>query len=160
MTASAVEFYIQGLLDGQAVLGTDDLSPIQAWVLPPAVVQLMPSPQVFVWGGVFDEERHTLPRGSGEKRVAYQISVWVQLATANEDINNDFVLCLQTIMRILRTVKIPVPLLDTQTGEASILQTIGEKFRVQHPAPVASADQRMLLHNATITVYASEEFDG
>ena len=160
MTVSAVEFYVQSLLDGQTVLGATDLGVIQAYVIPPSVMQLMPSPQVFVWGGKYAEDRHTMPRLYGQKRVKYALSIWVQMATGNEDLNNDFDLVLQSIQRILRTVPIPIPLTDTQTGEISVLQTVGEEMSVQHPPPVTSADQRMLLHTATITLAATEEFTG
>jgi hypothetical protein len=158
MTVSAVEFYVQSLLDAQTVLGADDLGPTQAYVIPPPVMNLMPSPQIFVWGGKYAEERHTMPRLYGQKRVKYALTLWVQLATSNEDLNNDFDLVIQTIQRILRTVSIPISLTDSQTGETSVLQTIGEEMSVQHPPPMTSADQRMLLHNATVTVVATEEF--
>jgi hypothetical protein len=156
VTVHAVENYVQGLLDGQAILGSDDLDPIQAQVLPPAVVQLT-TPQVFVWGGKWVEDRHTMPRGTGQKRTEYALTVWAKLATSNEDLNNDFDLVIQTVQRVLRSVAIPIPLTDSQTGETSVLQTIGEKISVQHPPPVTSADQRMLLHDATITVSCTEE---
>jgi hypothetical protein len=157
MTVSAVEFYVQGLLDGQDILGADDLGNIQALVIPPAVVQIAPNPVASVWSLNFEENRHTIPRGQGYKRTIYSITVFLQLATANEDFNNDFDLVIQTVMRILRSTPIPVELTDSQTGETSTLELIGDRIRVQHPTPVASADQRLLLHNATLITEAIEE---
>jgi hypothetical protein len=159
MTVNAVENYVQGLLDGLTV--PQFAAPTQAYVLPPPVVMLAPNPQVFVWGGTWHEERHTLPRILGDKRITYSLSVWLQAATSN-DPNDEygptaFPILIETIAGVLRTTPIPAAIIDPDTGIASIVQTIGEKIDFAHPPPVASEDQRTLWHVATLKLYIVEE---
>ena len=160
MSVNAVEQYVQGLLDG--VQSPNMPAPIQAWVMPPPVVQLTPNPCVFVWGGTWAEERHTLSRGRGEKRVAYQLTLTIQGATSN-DLTDDyppsaFPILIETVMNILRTVTIPIPVTDPVTGAQSIIQTIGEKMSVTHPTPITASDQQFIWHNAVVKCMVSEEF--
>jgi hypothetical protein len=158
----AVETYVQGQLDG---LTSALFEPAQAWVLPPPVLYLT-TPQLFVWGGIRDEERHTLPRFLGNKRVLYQLTVKVQAATTNSidpaDIPGPqaFPVLLDAVMAALRTIVIPVNITDPVTGETSVIQTIGEKIGLMHPEPIAAADQRYLWHAATVKVAITEEFTG
>jgi hypothetical protein len=160
MSVNAVETYVASLLDG--VQSPNMPAPTQAWVLPPPVVQLTPNPQVFVWGGAWSEERHTLPRGRGQKRVAYALSVWIQSATTSDPLDEygpaAFPLLIETVLDILRTITIPISITDPVTGAESIIQTIGEKMTVAHATPVAGADQRFLWHAATVKVAISEAF--
>jgi hypothetical protein len=159
MSVNAVEEYVASILTGQVTPGAP--AAIEAWVMPPPVVQLTPNPQVFIWGGSWTEERHTNPRGRGQKRVTYALTIWIQSATSNDPADaygpSGFVLLIETVLNILRRVTIPIPVTDPDTGATSIIQTIGEKMSVTHPPPTASADQRILWHNATLRLYVVEE---
>jgi hypothetical protein len=162
MTLLAVETYVQGQLNG---LTSSLFDPAEAWVLPPPVLYLT-TPQLFVWGGILDEERHTLPRFLGYKRVLYQLTVKVQAATTNSIDPTEvpgpqaFPVLLDAVRKKLRTIVIAVNITDPVTGETSVIQTIGEKIGLLHPEPLAAADQRYLWHNATVKVAITESFVG
>ena len=162
MSVNAVETLVASLLDG--IQSPNMPAPTQAWVLPPPVVQMTPNPQVFVWGGAWSEERHTNPRGRGEKRALYQLSIWIQSATTNDPSDEygpaAFPILIETVLNILRTVTIPIAITDLVTGAESTIQTIGEKMSVAHATPVAGADQRFLWHAATVKVMVTEEWVG
>lgn len=159
MSVFAVENYVQSILDDLA--SPNMPAPTQAWVAPPPVVQLTPNPQVFVWGGAWVEVRHTMPRPVANKRVTYQLAIYLQAATTNDPTDaygpSAFPVLIETVLKVLRTVTIPIPITDSVTGDTSIIQTIGEENRVRHPTPVSGADQRMLWHNASITTIVTEE---
>jgi hypothetical protein len=162
MTLLAVETYVQNQLDG---LTSALFDPAQAWVLPPPVLYLT-TPQLFVWGGIGDEERHTIPRFQGEKRVLWQLTVKVQAATTNSIDPAEvpgplaFVVLLDAVRSKLRTIVIPIDVTDPVTGETSTIQTIGEKIGLLHPEPIAASSQAYLWHNATVKVALTEEFQG
>jgi hypothetical protein len=162
MTVNAVESYVVSLLDG--IQSPNMPAPTQAWVMPPPVLQLTPNPQVFVWGGTWNEERHTIPRGKGEKRATYALSIWIQSATTNDPSDEygpaAFPILIETLLDILRTVTIPIWITDPVTGAETTIQTIGEKMQVTHPTPIADADQRFLWHTATVKATVTEEFTG
>jgi hypothetical protein len=161
MSVFAVENYVASILNGQS--SPNSPAPIQAWVQPPPVVQMATNPQVFIWGGTWLEERHTIPRGMGFKRITYTLMIWIQNATTNDPEDPygplAFPLLIETVLNILRTVTIPIAITDTITGQASVIQTIGERMNIAHATPVASADQRFLLNNATLRLYLVEELN-
>jgi hypothetical protein len=161
VSLNAVEAYVQGLLQSQVSALFD---PAEAWVQPPTFVFLT-TPQIFVWGGDFEEERHTLDRGRGEKRTMHQLTLWLQAATSNDIAGagsaQAFPVLIDAVRHTLRTTPLGVTITDPVTGETSVIQTIGERMRVKHPAPTAASDQSFLLwHAATITVFVTEEFVG
>ena len=158
MSLNAVENYVQSLLQGQTSLYFD---PAQAWVMPPTFTFLT-TPQLFVWGGDFEEERHTMPRLLGEKRTLHRLSIWLQAATSSDASGmgsaEAFPLLIDAVMHTLRSTPIPVAITDPATGSGSIIQTIGERIGGKHPPPIAASDQSTLLwHNCTLTVHLTEE---
>jgi hypothetical protein len=161
MTLVAVENKVQELLDGQVSALFD---PAQAYVHPPTFVFLN-VPQLFVWGSDFGEERHTMPRLYGEKRIFHKLTIWIQATTDTTSTTEGspvaFEVLIDAVAKTLRSIPIPIPLIDPYTGETSVMQTIGEKIDVKHPAPVAAAPQSTLLwNNATMTVHITEEITG
>ena len=162
MSINAVENYVYSKLNG---LASYQFPNAQAWVLPPSVTYLT-TPQLYVWGGVADETRHTLPRGLGEKHNIFQLTVYLQAATSNSidpaaiPGPDAFPVLIDTVMATLRSITIPVAITDPITGAASIIQTIGEHIGMVHPTPIASVDQAWLWHNATLKVWITEEFQG
>jgi hypothetical protein len=162
MSLVAVEDAVQALLNGQA---SSFLSAAQAWVRPPTFVFLT-TPQIFIWAGDWSDERHTIPRGSGQRRATHQMTVWLQVATSSSgDVAQGcaiaFPYLIEAVLKTLRTIAIPIALTDPTTGATSVLQTIGETFRVKHPVPMAASPQSdVIWQNATITVTAVEEYVG
>ncbi len=159
MSLNAVQVYLQEALDG--IDSPSDIPAAQAWVLPPPVVNTAEAPQLFIWGGTLEETRHTIPRFTGQKRVNYDVDIWLQYAQNNDPtLLQDFPVLLDFIRTFLRSLNLPIALVDAITGENSVIQVIGERIKIDYPPPVASADQRYLLHTATIHVYITEELVG
>lgn len=159
MSLVAVEDAVQALLDGQVSALAD---PAPAWVRPPTFLFLT-TPQIFVWGGDFTEERHTIPRLHGQKRAIHKLTIWLQMATSSDGSGPGsslaFPVLIDAVMATLRAAVKPAPLTDSVTGATSVLQSIGETIGVKHPVPMAATDQSNLLwHNATLTVAVTEEF--
>jgi hypothetical protein len=162
MSLVAVEDAVQSLLNGQT---TPYLDPAQAWVRPPTFVFLT-TPQIFIWSGDWTDERHTIPRLMGQRRAIHQLTVWLQVATSSSgDIANgtaiSFPYLIEGVLSTLRTIPIPIALTDPATGATSVLQSIGETFKVKHPVPMAANPQSDIIwQNATITVTTTEEYTG
>lgn len=156
MSANAVQLYVADQLDGLPV-PSQVMAAAQAWVLPPPVVQLAPNPQLYVWGARVDENRYTLPRFQGQKRVAYNISVWVQWASDNDPgLVQEFPVLLDAVRDYLRSVPIPAALTDPRTGAESVLLNLGERIILDYGIPIATADQRGLLHVAAFHLPVAE----
>ncbi len=155
-----MQVYLQQALDGLDS-PSPDVPPAQAWVLPPAVVNTADAPQLFIWGGDLDEVRVTMPRFTGQKRVSYDVDIWVQFATSNDTANlQDFPQLLDAVRSFLRNLNLPIALTDAISGETSVIQTIGEHIRVSYAPPVAAANQRMYFHTATIHCFITEFITG
>ena|ERR1035437_3817032 len=159
MSLVAVEDAVQALLNGQTSALAD---PAEAWVRPPTFLFLT-TPQIFVWGGDFTEERHTIPRLYGQKRSIHKLTIWLQMATSSDGAGAGsslaFSVLIDAVLNSLRSAVEPAPLTDSVTGATSVMQSIGETISVKHPPPVAAAQQSSILwHNATLTVAVTEEF--
>ncbi len=159
MSLNAVQVYLQQALDGLDS-PSPNVPPAQAWVLPPAVVNTADAPQLFIWGGELDEQRATMPRFTGQKRVTYDVDIWVQFTTASDASLQDFPQLLDAVRSFLRNLNLPINLLDAISGETSVIQTIGEHIRVTYAPPVASANQRLYFHTGTIHCYITEFITG
>jgi hypothetical protein len=154
VSLNAVQQYLRGQLDG---LESRTLPVAQAWVLPPPITQPADNPQIYIWGGTLDEDRYTLPRFQGQKRVAHTVSMWIQWVSSNDaDLVQQFPVFLDTIRGFLRSLPIPAALTDPTTGEASVLLNVGERILQEYGIPLALADQRMLLNSAALRVVAAE----
>ena len=148
MSLNACQQYVAGLLDG---LRSPDLPPCQAWVLPPPVLQPAAQPQIYVWGGVLQETRATLPRGKGHKRVNHTISLYVQWMSDNDPNNlQQFPLLLDAIRATIRAANLQVPVTDPTTGEVSWLTDFGEKISQTYSTPLASNSQQFLQNVAVL----------
>jgi hypothetical protein len=156
MSMYAVERYVSSILNGMA---SPTLPAAQAWVLPPPVTQPVEAPQFYVWGGGLNEQRATLSRGTGQKRIEHSVKVFVQWIGPNDD-GDSFPLLLDAARALLRAVPLPVQLTDPYTGESSSLQDFGESIRLEHPTPQALKDQRFLQHAATLTLACAEWIGG
>src|ERR1035437_3949695 len=161
MSLVAVEDAVQAILSGQVSALAD---PAEAWVRPPTFLFLT-TPQIFVWGGSFAESRHTMPRLYGQKRVEHKLIIWLQLATSSDGSGPGsalaFPLLIDAVTKTLRSIPIPIPLVDTTTGETSVMQSIGQNIDTKHPVPMAAAPQSTILwQNATLTVSITEEIVG
>ena len=161
MSLVAVEDAVQAILSGQVSALAD---PAEAWVRPPTFLFLT-TPQIFVWGGSFAESRHTMPRLYGQKRVEHKLIIWLQLATSSDGSGPGsalaFPLLIDAVTKTLRSIPIPIPLVDSTTGETSVMQSIGENIDTKHPVPMAAAPQSTILwQNATLTVSITEEIVG
>lgn len=133
------------------------LPPAQAWVLPPPITQPARNPQIYIWGGQLDENRMTLPRFRGQKRVGHTFSMWIQWVSSNSDKNVQmFPVFLDSIRAFLRSLPIPAQLTDPITGEVSTLLNVGERILQEYGTPMPLADQRLLLHSAALRVVAAE----
>ena len=148
MSLNACQQYLQGQLDG---LTSPNLPPCQAWVLPPPTTQPAEYPQIYVWGGDLTEDRATLPRPLGQKRISHTTTLWVQWMSPNDtDTVQNFPLLIDSIRAKIRGLNLAVQIVDPTTGDVSQLTDIGERIMVQYSTPVATADQRYLQNNATI----------
>ena len=162
MSIVSVEDQVQSILDGQI---SPLFLPAQAWVRPPTFVYVT-TPQIFVLATDFDDERHTIPRPTGQRRVTYRVTIWLQAATSSAGTYDQgtaasFPYLIDAVMNTLRTTPMPVPLVDGITGDTSVLQAIGEKISVKHPPPITATPQSDLLyHNATLTVAVTKERNG
>ena len=158
MTLNAVQTYTAALLDG---LESAALPPAFAWVLPPPVVPAGENPQIFVWGGSLDEQRATLPRPTGEKRIQHTVYLWILWISDNEVGNvQNFPLLLDRIRAVARSVTLPVPLTDQTTGEQSVLTDFGERIMQEYGTPTPVEDQRYLINAAQIKIIAHEWITG
>src|ERR1035437_43492 len=158
MSLVAVEDAVQAILNGQVSALSD---PAESWVRPPTFLFLT-TPQIFIWGGDFSESRHTIPRGLGQKRVEHRLTVWLQMATSSDGAGPGsslaFPVLIDAVLKTLRSTTMPTPLIDSVTGDTSVMQSIGENIGVKHPIPMAAAPQSVILwHSATLTVSITEE---
>jgi hypothetical protein len=154
MSLNSLQAYTANLLNG---LESAQLPPAQAWVLPPSMVQAGEFPQLFVWGGSLDEQRATLPRHQGQKRITHTLFVWV-IWISDNDIGNvqNFPLLLDAIRAVVRSVVLPVELTDATTGEVSQLTDFGERIQQEYATPAAMADQRFLNNAAQLKISVHE----
>ncbi len=156
MSANAVQIYVADQLNGLPI-PSEVMGPAQAWVLPPPVVQLAPNPQLYVWGARIDENRYTLPRFRGQKRVGYTIRVWAQWASDNDPaLLQEFPVLLDAVRDYLRSVPIPADLVDPRTGATSVLLNLGERIVLDYGTPIGTEDQRSLLHVAAFSLPVAE----
>jgi hypothetical protein len=167
MSLYAVESYVasDAVLAG---LVSPLLPPLEAWVLPPQEVDLAEGPKAYVWGGTLDEQRATLPRpllmgeAAGQKRTVYTISCYIQWAGQPDD-GASFPLLLDAIRARMRIVRIGVPIVDSVTGEQTVLSDFGERIRVDHGRPVSMASESgagMLQHVAVVRLDCAEWLGG
>jgi hypothetical protein len=150
MSLVACGMYVKGLLDGQT---SPALPPAQAWWLPPPVTQTAKNPQIYVWITDFDEQRATIPRGQGQKRVAHTATLFLQWSSGNKvATEQNFPLFIDAIRQTLRSTDLRIPITDPTTGEKSQLTDFGEQIKMKYPTPITTADQRTILYTATLTV--------
>lgn len=154
MSLNSVQLYVVANLDG---LTCATLPPAQAWVLPPPVTQPADNPQIYVWGGRSDENRMTLPRFQGQKRVAHTVSLWIQWVSDSAPENvQQFPVFMDTIRLLLRSLPIPAQLTDPTTGEISTLLNLGERIIEEYGVPIALQSQGLLLHTAAMSLPVAE----
>lgn len=157
MSLNAVQSYVVTLLDG---LVSSNLPPAVAWVQPPILDDLAEAPRIYLWGGHLDEERYTLPRVLAHKIVRHRLDIYVLLMTQNDPAGSRaFVVLLDAIRKTLRSTAMPVGLTDEESGETSVLQTIGEFITQDYTTPVAVEDQRSLEHSAYLVASVTEILD-
>lgn len=159
MSYTAVQEYVRGILDG---IATATIPPSQAWSLPPTFVQAADNPQIFVWGGPFTEDRATLPRGRGQKRTEYRLSITVLwFGPAGPDAAAAFPVLVDAIRAVLRSVPLSVAITDPVTAEATVLTDIGEAISGQIASPVAAEPQSTVLQfSASFTLLFHEWLGG
>lgn len=154
MPLNSVQQYVRALLDGQQ---SPQQAPAQAFISPP-----LPGdadvPQIYVWGGRLQEQRETMPRGGGYKKLHWQVSIWVYMPDVADDaeIDTAFPCLIDAIMDTLRAVPLPVALSDPVTAQVSSILFVGEQLQVQYGTPRATADQRYIWQNALITADVDE----
>jgi hypothetical protein len=137
----------------------------EAWVQPPPTTQPIEHPQIYVWGGRLVERRATLPRVQGQKRTQHQIDIYVQWLAQSE--NDDlpvaiFPVLIDYLRQTIRSVQLPVNLVDDVSGEASSLTDFGENINLAYSTPVSmiGGAGNLLFNSAQIKVAAYEWFQG
>jgi hypothetical protein len=163
MSLLGVESYLMGLIDGLTVTG-QTIPPLQAWVMPPPVVLTGEAPQAFVWGDVGDEQRATVPRGTGQKRTQHTPTVTLMWTFEATDQNAAlFPLLVDAVLAAYRTVALnSVAVTDPVTGAESRLTDLGERMTWQYLPPVAASQtaQQLVLATCTIRLPCHEWFVG
>ncbi len=158
MSLNAVQQYLLSVLDG---MPSANLPPALAYVMPPVTTDLIAQPVIFIWGAKLNEERLTLARTTGEKRVRYRCSLWLQFVSTNDlSTSQDFPVFLDAVRKLLRTLPLGNTITDPVTGETSQIIDIGETMQQDYATPTAMADQRLLSNNATMTVGITEHLAG
>lgn len=154
MSLISVQDYIASECDG---LASPVFDTSIALVQPPPFIQLSPIPVVYIWGGKLDEDRMTLPRLRGQKRVAWTIRGWVQWVGDNsiED-QRRFPAFLDALRDHLRAVVIPETLTDPYSGQVSKLLNLGERIIIEYGTPTATSATGMLLHTAAMQLPCAE----
>ena len=175
MTLSAVQSFVRATVDG--VQAPNWAEPLLASIVVPApgLVKL-PQPQVFVWGATATEERLTIPRAapginptivppgqntqSGWKERRYALSMWLYGIEYNYDGNRatKFPVLIEQVLNALRMANIPAPLTDSETGEQSILLSIGEELSWEYDVDRTLADQRLVRNECRIDASVIEQF--
>ena len=142
------------------------MAPAEAWVKPPPSTIPADQPELFVWGGLLDENRATLTRSlgtgpSGQKRVTHTLSVYVMWISDNEQDNAQwFPVLIDSIRAKVRTVNLSQVLVDPTTGETSQLTDFGERIQVEYAVQQAMANQRGYLCVALVKLPCNEWFTG
>ena len=159
MSLNAIQQFLKTTLDG-LVIPDGVIAPVQAYVLPPVITDVGENPAIFIWGGDLDEQRATLPRGPGEKRVQHTLSLYVMfIAEHDPTVDQQFPILLDVIRATIRAIPLPVLLTDPTTGETSQLTDIGERIRQTYSTPVAMRTvEGMLQHNAALRLPIYEWF--
>ena len=108
------------------------------------------------------EERLTLGRGSGRKRVDHQVRLDVYwLAADEQDGGDEFDGLLEQIDGIFRSVTIPAGVQDPATGASSVVVWIGEEIETAVDEPVLDGSlQGLVGFSARKTLLVTEHVTG
>lgn len=161
MSLNSVQQYIKDTIDGT----TSPYLPIcTARVAPPSVDDIG-APKAYVWGSVFHEKRWTNKAGlydgeinyiagsGGNKRVDYEVYIYLCVAMPPDDQHADeaFPILIENVMKVLRAVPKVTNIVDPTTAQKSTLMNLGEEFRVEYIPPHTLIDQRYIRMDARIT---------
>ncbi len=101
----------------------------------------------FVVLGPFDreEERLSVPRGGGQKRLTYEMQVWVMATAADEQAGGDsFDTASENLSQVLRTANVVIDIVDPVTGGTSWLLEIAEVISERGDEPELAAPQGLV----------------
>lgn len=146
--------YLRTQLDGLPSPGNPDAA---AYVQPPAVLDAT-IPIIYIWGGSGDEDRYTIPRARGQKRIRHIVTLYLQWVMTNDPVAaRGFPRFIDALRAYLRgTITLPVALTDPDTGETSTLLNIGERIIWDYGTGTPMADQAMVQFNALIKLPMAE----
>lgn len=158
MPLNTIQTYVQGLLNNLVIPKQSADTTLQAFITPP-VLQPLDGPIAHVWGGVMHEERSTMPRGAGFKKLDWTVDVYLYYETTADDVLLDqaFPLVIDTVMQTLRTTTMPIKVTDPTTGQQSQVLSIGEQFDLEYPPERVPETLRMVLYVARIGVHLRED---
>jgi len=162
MSLNAVQQFIRDTINGTS---SSYLPSLKAWVAPPSVGDIGNAPNAYVWGATFHEHRWTMSAGrydgdqnymlgsGGNKKVEYQVYIWISVATKADDPHADeaFPILLENVLKALRATPKVNNITDPSTGQSSSLMDLGEEFQVEYSTPRTTADQRIIRTDCRIT---------
>lgn len=160
MSERSVKTYIQSQLDGLTVATV--AQPLVCFTELSAIY-IPAQPTVWLWSRLTNEKREAGNRGTGYKRVDYQLSLvllWdIDQAQPGMDVSQ-FEDLVWLVRNALRTMTVQKALSDSITGESSTLMNIGENIRVTKEPPNVLEDQALIRYAAEIRCDAYELVTG
>ena len=160
--------YVKGLLAG---LPSPQYAPLNAIVtsaIPAADVfqaanvggMMRPVPNCYIWANTIHEDRQTMPRGPGFKKMTYRLDLLLQVIEQSDDEFRETAFpCLYDAVRfVLNATAIVHDITDPVTGYASQVLQIGEELdsEVYIPDSVSLGDQFGVRSTARFTLKIEE----
>ena len=165
---NSVVHYVQGLLDG---LPSPQYAPAVAYVsagIPvPDVNQqldiggtLRPVPIIYIWAVTIHEDRQTMPRGPGWKKLTYRLDVILQVMEDPDDVQRPTAFsCLYDAVRFaVNITPITTFITDPVTGYQSQVLQIGEELdsEIFVPENIGPGGQGWVRSGARLTLKIEE----
>ena len=157
MPLYSVSKYVQGLINGLPLPA--GLPALEAWITPP-VLEEVDGPKAHVWGGRVKGGRQTAPRGTGFRKLPWQVDVYlVYMDTPDDALTYEpFPQVIDTVISVFTTTTMPlfidasgnvmgpnaVNKTDTQ------IQAIGETWELEYPPERVTASMLMVWYVARL----------
>lgn len=178
MPLASTMAYVKNLINGQNTIGSaGGISPgqgrIKAYVSPPDPNLQASVPTAYVWTARGNERRNSGPRSvpplgktpttgpaapAGWKMQTHNLMIWLVWFDDSEDSNQDsnFPWFIDTVMNILRTAQMPMTVTDAGNGLQSQLINLGQNMDYDFAPLRATASQRYVRYDASITAPVEE----